>query len=338
MEPRERLTRIFAGKTIDRPPVLCPGGMMTVSAREIMASAGFSGHDAHCDPEKMAAIAERIAGISGFENVGVPFCMTVEAESFGARVDLGDIEREPAVTRYPCATLADFARLSPAAPEKHGRLPVLLEALRLLKKSTPHLPVMGNLVGPISLATSLVEPTIFFRAMRKETRTVHEILTFITDFLIRLGRAQFAAGADLVTVADPTSTGEILGPRFFNEFSKPYLEKLCQGLGRGEKPVIVHICGNVRLIAPAISDINSVAAFSFDSLVNVARLKEQMGSLVLMGNVSTSVLEKGSPELVRKIARICLARGVEILAPACGISPGTPLANIRALTGAVAGT
>ncbi|MCF6289955.1 MAG: MtaA/CmuA family methyltransferase [Desulfobacterales bacterium] len=338
MEPRERLARTFAGKTIDRPPVLCPGGMMAVSASEIMASAGFSGHDAHCNPEKMAAIAERIAGISGFENVGVPFCMTVEAESFGARVDLGDIEREPAVIKYPCATLADFAHLSPAEPERHGRLPVLLKALRLLKKNNSILPVMGNLVGPISLATSLVEPTTFFRAMRREARTIHKILTFITDFLIRLGRAQFAAGADLITVADPTATGEILGPRFFKEFSQPYLERLCQGLGREGKPVIVHICGNVRLIAPAISNINPVAAFSFDSLVNVARLKQEMGPRVLMGNVSTSVLEKGPPELVRKLARICLAKGVEILAPACGISPKTPLANIRALTGAVAGT
>ncbi len=338
MEPKERLARTFAGKTIDRPPVLCPGGMMTVSAGEVMARAGFSGKSAHCNPEEMAAVAGRVAGISGFENVGVPFCMTVEAESLGARVDLGDIEREPAVTRYPCATLADFAHLSPAEPERHGRLPVLLEALRLLKKKNSILPIMGNLVGPISLATSLVEPTTFFRAMRKETRTVHEILTFITDFLICLGRAQFAAGADLITVADPTATGEILGPRFFKEFSQPYLERLCQGLARAGKPVIVHICGNVRLIAPAISNINLIAAFSFDAPVNVARLKQEMGHQVLMGNVSTSVLEKGSPELVRKIARICLARGVEILAPACGISPGTPLANIRALTGAVAGT
>ncbi len=338
MEPRERLTRIFAGKTIDRPPVLCPGGMMAVSAGEIMAKAGFSGHDAHCNPEKMAAIAERIAWISGFENMGVPFCMTVEAEGFGARVDLGDIDREPAITRYPCATLADFARLAPVEPEKHGRLPVLLEALRLLRKNNSLLPVIGNLVGPISLATSLVEPTTFFRAMRKEARTIHEILAFITDFLVRLGRAQFAAGADLITVADPTATGEILGPRFFKEFSQPYLERLCQGLGQEKKPVIIHICGKVRLIAPAIGNISPVAAFSFDSLVNVARLKQEMGSRVLMGNVSTAVLEKGPPGLVRKVARICLARGIEILAPACGISPATPLANIRALTGAVVGT
>jgi [methyl-Co(III) methanol-specific corrinoid protein]:coenzyme M methyltransferase len=47
------------------------------------------------------------------------------------------------------------------------------------------------------------------------------------------------------------------------------------------------------------------------------------------------MLEQGVPEQLSKASRHCLAEGVDIIAPACGISPRTPVANIRAVAGTV---
>lgn len=334
MDSRERLEKAFKKEKVDRPPVVCPGGMMVIASSEVMKKAGYSGPESHLNPKKMAKIAKRIANITGFENIGVPFCMTVEAESFGSQVDLGDIHCEPSITSYACESLSDFARLSFPEPERSKRLPVVLEAIRLLKKSNS-LPILGNLVGPVSLATSLIEPTIFLRAMRKEPRSLHEILNFLTESLIHFGKAQLRAGADAIVIADPTATGEILGPSLFREFAQPYLEKLTSSFYEEGKPAVVHICGNVRMIADFLANITPLGAFSFDSIVNPKKLKERLPHLVLMGNVSTFILEKGSPELVRKVSKSSFSKGIHILSPACGISPKTPLENIRTLTSVV---
>ena len=54
-----------------------------------------------------------------------------------------------------------------------------------------------------------------------------------------------------------------------------------------------------------------------------------------MGNVSTSLLEFGDAGRVARSAERLVHDGVDIIAPACGLSTSTGLDNIRALTGAV---
>ena len=47
-------------------------------------------------------------------------------------------------------------------------------------------------------------------------------MNFVTEQLIAFGRAQVEAGADVITIADPSGTGEILGPRFLKSCSEVY--------------------------------------------------------------------------------------------------------------------
>ena len=52
----------------------------------------------------------------------------------------------------------------------------------------------------------------------------------------------------------------------------------------------------------------------------------------LIGNLSSSgVMLAGTCEEIKAEARKCLERGIDILAPGCGIAPKTPIKNIRAL-------
>ncbi len=300
--------------------------------------AGFRPPLGHLCARAMAAAAERTAGITGFECAGVPFSMTLEAQSLGAAVDLGSDGREPVVSAYPCATPADMARLRLPDPEGDGPLLVLLEALDRLRARDLPVPVVGNLTGPLTLATCLVEPALFLRAMRRDPAGTHEVLSVLTGFLVDLGRAQIRAGADLVAVSDPTATGEILGPDLFDRFARPHLGRLCGALAREGRPVLLHICGRVGRVLGSVAAIDGVGVFSFDASVDPAEVRARLPArVVAMGNVSTWLLERGSPAQVARAARACLARGVEILAPACGIGFGTPLENLRALTGAVPG-
>ena len=87
--PKERLRMIFAGEKPDRPACICPGGMMNMVTEDLMEEIKTYLPEAHTDARKMADLARAVYEKGCFENCGVPFCMTVEAEEMGAQVDLG---------------------------------------------------------------------------------------------------------------------------------------------------------------------------------------------------------------------------------------------------------
>jgi [methyl-Co(III) methanol-specific corrinoid protein]:coenzyme M methyltransferase len=99
------------------------------------------------------------------ENVGVPFCMTIEAEGMGAEVDPNDGER--AAGDPLCHGTLDRWTGSHLNVTAGSR--VCIEAIRMLKDKAPHLPIRQP-SGPVSLATSLVDPLLFYRALRRDRR------------------------------------------------------------------------------------------------------------------------------------------------------------------------
>ena len=81
MTEKERLLRILEQEKTDRPACICPGGMMNMVTSALMDACGVSLPQAHCDARQMAVLAKAVYDFGCFENVGVPFCMTVEAEA-----------------------------------------------------------------------------------------------------------------------------------------------------------------------------------------------------------------------------------------------------------------
>lgn len=337
MDQKERLLNRLRSAPVDRPPFICPGGMMSMIVTEVMDKAGCQWPQAHSDAALMAKLTGAANRLAGVENVGVPFCMTVEAEAMGAPVDLGSRENEPRVTDYAIETLAELDRLTPLELSR-GRVKVCIDAVKLLKLEAPGVPIIANLTGPVSLATSLVDPLLYYRAMRLDKESAHRLTRLCTDSAIAFGDALIEAGADVVCIADPSATGELIGGKSFAEFVLPYLNLMTEHFRiRFGTPAIVHICGDVKSLAGILQELRAEAV-SVDSVVGIPKLKELAHGKVTMGNVSTFLLEKGAAEAVRVAGMACLAHGVDILAPACGIGPRTSIINIRSLADSVAGT
>lgn len=331
MNQKERLLSALGGKPADRPPFICPGGMMNMAVTELMEAAESSWPEAHSDPEKMARLTLAANRIGGIENTGVPFCMTVEAEAMGAQVDLGSRGNEPRVTEYAIDRLDEIGRLRPIDPGE-GRAKVCVDAIRILKKEAPQTPVIANLTGPVSLASSLIDPLIFYKGLITDRQKAHKLMELATENLIRFGDALAEAGADVICIADPSASGEILGKKAFAEFAIPYINILVNYFRKEHGiPSIVHICGDVRCLGNLLSEIAS-ESISVDAMVSISTLKELAPAKVSMGNVSTYLLEKGAPDDITKHGERCLRIGVDILAPACGISPITPVVNIKGLS------
>ncbi len=333
MTPKERLKMILEGQQADRPACICPGGMMNMVTSELMDRVKVYMPEAHKDARQMARLSKAVYDERCFENYGVPFCMTVEAEEMGARVDMGSDVYEPHVVEYAINSVSEYQKLRPVDVNQ-GRAKVVLDAIRILREETEDVPVVGNLTGPISTASSLMEPVIFYKELRKKNQEAHAYMEFITEQLIAFGRAQVEAGADLIAVSDPSGTGEILGPKYFKEFAVTYINRLLDALQEEKMGTIVHICGQMSPVYEEVNEVRS-SALSFDSIVPMKEAREHLKNRVLMGNVSTYALEFGDPRKVRTLTENCVKNGSDIISPACGLGMKSPLRNVQAILAGV---
>lgn len=328
------LETVLNGGHGDRLPCICPGGMMNMLTAQLMELADAYWPEAHTDPAVMAKLAAATYTNGLFDNIGVPFCMTVEAEAMGAGTDLGDQYTEPRVTEYAIASVDKWQELK-ALDLGTGRVKTVLDAIRLIKEQYPDAAIIGNLTGPVSTASSAADANFFYRDLRKKKEDAHAMMDFVTDQLVAFGKAQIEAGADFIAISDPSGTGEILGPKLFEEYALPALNKLCRELKPLCKGVIIHICGQLKPIYPQLAKLEC-STLSVDAIVNVKALKAALPGIPVMGNVSTFALAGGDEGVIRKLCRSCINNGVDILAPACGLGTTTTVDSIRLMMQSVA--
>ena len=320
------LCHALNGSQTVRVPCICPGGMMNMLTTEMMDRCSAAWPQAHVDAAVMAKLAAFPFENNLFDNVGVPFCMTVEAEAMGAQVDLGDLYTEPRVSEYAIGSVEDWKTLRTIDVTK-GRSKVVLDAIGILAKTHPDAAIIGNLTGPISTASSVADANKFYRELRKNKEAAHAFVDFVTEQLVVFGKAQIQAGAEYIAISDPSGTGEILGPKLFEEYALPALNTICRELKPLCKGVIVHICGQLRTIYPLLNRLES-NAISVDAVVNMRELRENVGNKAIMGNVSTFALANGNENTIRKLCRSSLAAGADILGPACGLGTTSKVDSI----------
>lgn len=316
-----------AGGCPDRTPVIIPGGMMAGTLYDLMAHYRLGYPDIHTNPAAMARYARLLQETCNLDNYGVPLCMTVEAEDFGAGIDLGNPLKEPRVSFFPAGAVETIPDLT---PHPSGRHKAVLDAIGLL--SGKDIPVVGNIIGPVSLLTSLTDPMTVFRAMEKRPDEVSQALDHVARHILTFGKEQMSAGADFLVIADPSASGEILGPDYFNRYASPCLNQTITSLKTKRKPVILHICGNIQTILPQLAKM-PWDVLSVDSMVALKKLRDYFPDRVLMGNLSTHLLVSSDETRVTASAARCLEY-TAVLSPACGIPTITPVANIRAMTAA----
>ncbi|MGD9117092.1 MAG: MtaA/CmuA family methyltransferase [Dehalococcoidia bacterium] len=334
MDVKRRLLAALDGEAKGDPPVICPGGMMSMSCREVGERNGDIWLEAHTSPTMMARLATDMAEATGFENVGVPFCVTVEAEALGGFVDYGSARVEPRITDFVLESPGQLSKIAFRGTDASGRMPVVLEAISMLKERQSDLPVVGNLTGPISLANSLMDPNAFLRLMIRDKPFTRDYMELLTEAIAAFGEAEAKAGADVISIGDPTASGDILGTDLFEEFALPSMQRIVSRIKKQGARTILHICGNIK---PILSYMKATGAdaLSFDAAVPIKMARSAVGDWALMGNVSTFLLAGGPPDSITRATRRVIREGIDIVSPACGLSTGTPAAYVKIMTDAV---
>lgn len=343
MNFKENFLSILSGNDVNITPVV---SVTQLGLVEAMEKTDASWPEAHKDPAKMAELGSSLHELAGLECARIPFCLTVEAEAMGAQVDLGENDKPPQVLSFPFSNADDIE-----IPENYldnGRIPAVLEAVEILKEKYPDLPIIVGITGPFTLTGHLIGVENLVRLLKTDIDDVEDAIENSLDACMDYVDLLSDVGPDVICIAEPTASPELIDPLQFKSIAKPRLEDLA---GFINEKKILHICGYTQDI---IKDMASIGydGISVEEKVDITKAKEDLGKGIvnlnagdkclpkgginpfskIVGNISTSqTLFTGSIDDVKKEVKNALDAGVDILSPSCGLAPSSPIDNIKAM-------
>ena len=313
----------------DRVPVIPQifGHAAILAGVTLEAYARDGGMLARCQLEALSAY--------GHDAVFALMGATVEAEALGSKLRYSR-DNYPYVESYALRPGEDWDRLELPDPQKTGRMPQILEALRILRgQLADSVPVVGCVLGPLTLVTQLLGMETALLAAIDETSRFTRLLDFATEVVLGFGLAQMTAGAHFPLIFDPSATPEVVPRQFFREFELPRLKRLALAFKEAGAPCNwLHIAGDTSAILPLYSEIGADIA-NFDCPVGPSEAAAYLPRTCLDGNIKTLDFVCSSPALIQaescSLIRSFDARGGFILSSGCEIPLESLPENIAAM-------
>jgi uroporphyrinogen decarboxylase len=330
MNSYERVRCVIEGKLPDRVPCI------PMIREWAAAQKGYGLFDVMDDADRYAACQHDCARTVGYDSVSDLNAVNAEAEAMGCVLKQGDISvRTPAIEDYG----TDLARIGSVDPEQDGRLPVILEGVRILRRLCGKEKVVFSYVqAPFRAAAMLRGVERFLKDCLKAPGSVTALLEKVTQNQIRFGTALAEAGADLIEVSDPMSSGDIVTRKQYERLGFSFSKRLIESVKKTGVAIVHHACGDTTdrldLFCALGADM-----LSLDQAVDLGEARRILGEgVVLFGNIDPLLLREGTPSYVKDAARRCIEKGCEkgafVLSSGCLIAADTPVENIQAMVDA----
>lgn len=331
MTPKERMIAFSQGLEIDRIP--CNPHMGVTMSPFIGVPLREYYHSAERMAELELALFQRLR----HDGVSVSATLRGVAEAMGSKMYYPEnnisLMVSPAIN-----SVKEIELLKPSDPEKDGKLPLVLKALKVIKDKIGHeVNVGAGLAGPFSTAASVVGTENLLKWMIRYPKQVHVLMEIVTEsnnrFIEKVAELGIGVG-----FSDPVSSTYLISVKQFNEFSAPYIKKNVDKMKSltGSRPSI-HICGTSKGIWETVMD-TGISSFSIDNVEDMSDAKEILGDrVVISGNVPpVDVMQLGTRKDVLKSAKECIrkthgSKKGYILSTGCQIPMNTPMENIDAL-------
>jgi uroporphyrinogen decarboxylase len=294
---------------------------------------GYTLLDLMDDPQRYASCQHDCAKTVGYDSVSDLNAVNAEAEAMGCVLKPGGISvRTPLIEDYG----SDIEKIGRVNPSTDGRLPVILEGVRILRRLCgKEKAIVSYVQAPFRAAAMLRGVERFLKDCLKDPESVGRLLKTVTENQLLFGRALAEAGADLIEVSDPMSSGDIVTRGQYEKLGFAYSRRLIAGLKEAGVSVIHHACGNTTdrldIFAALGADM-----LSLDQAVDMKEARKILGEeVVLFGNVDPLLLREGQASEVRDAARRCMENGGKngafVLSSGCLIAADTPLENMQAM-------
>lgn len=266
------------------------------------------------------------------DGIPVIFDLQIEAEILGCELHWAP-HNPPAVISHPLAQGKLLADLK-IPEETDGRIPVMLEATRTLRKKYPDIALYGLITGPFTLALHLLGTDIFMKLF-EEPETVTGVMEFCTKVGMKMSEYLINTGCDVIAVVDPMTSQ--IDPMTFETFVTPFATRIFDFVRERGRLSSFFVCGHAQQNIEAMCDCKP-DNISIDENIPLDYVKEiaLKKGISFGGNLKlTVVLLMGSEDDCREHALECLDMGGKtgfILAPGCDLPRETPPENIKAVT------
>lgn len=263
------------------------------------------------------------------------------ASILGADVDMGGVGANMEV-KGNLADLEDerldwsYTQIRDALEQNYYNQ-VALKQIREVKKLVgEEKAIAGGPCGPFTMAGVLCTIPGFMRMLGKKNPGIPKLLEFTSKMVAIVCDMQAEAGVDILTVADPVASGDMISPRMYDKYVVPSLKNFFDAL-ESKAPVVMHCCGKSGAYTERLIDLG-VKGYSVDTMVDMAdQLKRCDHKMVMLGSVSTSdKLMFGTREEVYNESRRLLDLAYEngggfILGSGCDLGATGPIENLIAM-------
>lgn len=322
---KERIARAFACEALDRsawvPFVGCHGGaLLGVTASQYLQSEDY-----------LVRGVTRALELYRPDGIPIAFDLQIEAEAMGCDLSWAE-ETPPAVCSHPLANGATLSDLR--VPDMNqGRLQLVLNAGRRLRRSHPDTALYGLITGPFTLALHLQGTDIFMK-MFDCPEDVKKLLTFCEQVSLAMSAAYIDVGCDVIAVVDPMTSQ--IGSDQFVEFVTPFVSGLFESIRRQNVLSSFFVCGHAQQNIPAMCECKPDNV-SVDENIPLEYVRDEClpRNISFGGNMQlTSVLLLGSEIDSQHNAIACMETAGDkgfVLAPGCDIPYATKPENLQAV-------
>ncbi len=329
MTSMERVISALNLQEVDRTPVI---PQLTYAAAYFIQM-GIDEALEDSEKQKMALLnAQRIAGYDGIY-AGWEGSFVLVTSSLGAPLKIYK-DKPPSTEKALITSKEDLEKLPKLDPSSQGRIPLNLQLIKNLKLEVKDLPILSYIPSPFTLGSLFLGLTDFMIALMKDRLNILEdLFRYTYEATLLFAKAKIQQGVDMITIADPSGSSDMVSPKLFEQRSLPLLKELITELKKDDIKVGLHICGQTK---PILSKMAETGAdyLEIDAKVNLVEAKKLLGGKIcLVGNISsTDLVMKSPPEIKEKCNDLIRRMGTGfILSSGCEVAYSTSLENIKAM-------
>ena len=262
----------------------CVGESMDEIPEAVIAATGVILPYAHQNRNQMALLARALKNYHSDTICRIPFCVTVEAEAFGGDIKLGNEKIGPRVNGYIFNKIEDLQCIEKIDLTR-GRINEVLGAVEILRDANEV--VALNVTGPFTIISALIEPIIFYKALRQNDNRITEFIQIVEDSTVEYMLEGIKRGVDIISYADPAGDIDIVGPHLYKVIVG---KTTCSVLHRIEpylNNTIIHLCGKLSKGLEKTGFVESTALVISEDIKYgdaIIKLKDYAKSIKFIGN------------------------------------------------------
>lgn len=301
MNSVERILAAAALKPVDQTPVLPVMLMQGARMLRLRLTEYFG------NPTRMAEGQLRLVERFGHDGVFAFPHIVQDILPWGSDIDFHE-DGPPTAQKMVIDRFEEIASLRVPDPTAHPYLRKTLDAATALARAVKgEKLIVGAVIGPFSLPSMLMgtrKAVALLVDPEARTRYLPVLMSKMIEYTSRWGRAQLAAGCDLVVVAEGMASATIIDKDTFLRDARPVLQEFVQRTGG---LLALEFVGHALPYLPHVRDLG-VAAFLIGGSDPVDQARRAIGSQkALVGNLNNLKLLRWEPERVQFEARRVIA-------------------------------